>query len=55
MFLLQVDGVSVRRPERRAGDLPVVATVMTEMMLTGMKDPAIVSETVVHTGGSGRC
>lgn len=42
-----VAGVSGRKPVRRAGDLPVVATWMTEMMKE-RKDPATASETVVH-------
>ncbi len=54
MLLLQVVGVSGRRPERRAGVLPVVTTMMTEMMLKERKDPATASETVVQTGGPDR-
>lgn len=43
-----VVGVSGRRPERRAGVLPVVTTVMTKMLLKERKDPAAASETVAH-------
>lgn len=50
-----VVGVSGRRPERRAGVLPVV-TIMMKVMMTGRTDLAAASETVVHqertiTGG----
>lgn len=38
--------MSGRRPERRAGVLPVMMAMMTEMMLR--KDPAGASETVAH-------
>lgn len=50
MLLLQVVGVSGRRPERRAGVLPVVTTVMMKMLLKERKDPAAASETVAHKG-----
>lgn len=43
--------MSVRRPERRAGVLPVVKPMMKEMMVVLVKkrkDPATASETVVH-------
>lgn len=46
----QVAGVSGRKPERRAGDLPVAATRMTVMMVKERKDPVTASETVVHIG-----
>lgn len=52
MLLLQVVGVSGRRPERRAGVLPVMTPMKTEMKLKQKKDPA--TETIVQTGGPDR-
>lgn len=46
--------MSARRPERRAGDLPVVVPKLMKMMAKERKDPAIASETVVHKGGLDR-
>lgn len=46
--------MSERRPERRAGDLPGVATMMMERMTKETKDPATATETVVQTGGANR-
>lgn len=54
MPLIQGAGVSERRPERRAGDLPVVAPMMMEMMVKETKDPATATESVVHRGGANR-
>lgn len=39
-----------RRPERRAGVLLVVTTVIKMMMLKEGRDPATASENVVHKG-----
>lgn len=46
----QVVGVSGRRPERRAGVLPVAAARKTVMRLKERKDLGAASETVVHQG-----
>lgn len=44
--------MSGRRPERRAGDLPVMALMTMKMMVKETNDPANASETVVHRGGA---
>lgn len=54
MLLLQVGGVSGRRPGRRAGVLPVVIAMMMEMTPKEGRDPATASETAVLRGVLGR-
>lgn len=49
-LLLQVVGVSERRPVRRAGALLVVTVRKTVMMLMEQNDPVIASETDVLKG-----
>lgn len=49
-LLLQVVGVSERRPVRRAGALLVMTVRKTVMMLMKEKDPVIASETDVLKG-----
>lgn len=51
--LLQAAGVNVRRPGRRAGDLPAAAARTTKTAKK-RKDQATVSETVVHPGAPER-
>lgn len=46
-------GVSVRKPERRAGDLHEAAPKM-ERKKRKRSDPVTASEIVVHKGGSDR-
>lgn len=54
MLLLQVVGVSGRRPERTAGVLLVMTPLKTEMMVKERENPETASENVVQSGGLNR-
>ena len=55
MLLLQVDGVSGRRPGRTAGVLLVMTPLKTEIMVVKERaDRETASETAVQSGGLNR-